>query len=392
MAEDTNALTQLRSLLLTNEPVALTLAPIAERDCFTAAALALATQHTIALNPVDLAPLFAPDPLGLSRFAAAPVQLGDAPPRHWLPTDITSGPDDPLIEWLHFAAEPLDRPFYQDSIQRVRALPFNRLMRCTTPLSALDSFADAPAPDGLIFHMSRCGSTLVAQMLGSLPASIAVSEPPPLDTVIQLAARGQVPPERVRQMIAALTRDRSDTPARHRFIKLDSWHILALPMLRALYPDTPWLFLHRDPVEVLVSQAQMPGVHAVPGLVPLDAFGIAPDPVRPHDAYLAWLLGLFCQAALDGLGDGLGKGGGIAIDYRDLPGAVRNCILPHFGIAPSAEDAAALDRAGQRDAKSPGSAFAPDTRAKQDAASPELRALAERHITAAQTRLRQTSA
>lgn len=382
------AIAHLRTLLLTNEPAALTLAPIAEPDRFAAAALTLALQHSIALNPTDFAPLFAPDPLGLSRFAAAPVTLSEAPPRHWLPTDVTSGPDGPLIEWLHFAADPLDRPFYQDSIQRARALPFNRLMRCTTPLSALDVFADAPAPDGLIFHMSRCGSTLVAQMLGSLPASIAVSEPPPLDTLIQLAALGQVPPDRVGQMIAALTRDRSNTPTRHRFIKLDSWHILALPMLRALYPDTPWLFLHRDPVEVLVSQAQMPGVHAVPGLIPLDAFGIAPDPARPHDEYLAWLLGLFCQAALDGLG----QGGGIAVDYRDLPGAVRSRILPHFGIAPTAEDAAALDKAGQRDAKSPGSAFAADTCAKQDAASPELRALAERTIAPAQTRLRQTPA
>ena len=382
------AIARLRTLLLADESAALALAPVAEPEYFTAATRAFAQHHSIPLGPADLAPLFAPDPLGLNRFAAAPLTLADAPPRHWLPTDVTSGPDGPLIEWLHFAAEPLDRPFYQDSIQRARALPFNRLMRCTTPLSALDAFADAPALDGLIFHMSRCGSTLVAQMLGSLPGSIAVSEPSPLDTLIQLGARGQVPPDRVGQMIAALTRDRSDTPAGHRFIKLDSWHILALPMLHALYPDTPWLFLHRDPVEVLVSQAQMPGVHAVPGLIPLDAFGIAVDPARPHDEYLAWLLGLFCQAALDGLE----QGGGIAIDYRDLPGAVRSRILPHFGIAPSAEDAAALDKAGQRDAKAPDSAFASDTRAKQDAASCELRAIAERTIAPAQTRLRQTPA
>ncbi len=382
------AIATLRTLLLTDEPAALTLAPIAEPYRFTAAAFGLAAQNSIALHAADLAPLFAPDPLGLSRFAAAPVTLSEPPPRHWLPTDVTSGPDGPLIEWLHFAAEPLDRPFYQDSIQRMRALPFNRLMRCTTPLSALDAFADAPAPDGLIFHMSRCGSTLVAQMLGSLPGSIAVSEPPPLDMAIQLGARGQVPPDRVRQMVAALTRDRSETPTRHRFIKLDSWHILALPLLRSLYPDTPWVFLHRDPVEVLVSQQRMPGVHAVPGLIPLDAFGIVADPSVGHDEHLAWLLGIFCQAALDGLG----QGGGVAIDYRDLPGAVRSRILPHFRIAADAADAEALDRAGQRDAKAPDSAFAPDTRAKQNAASPALRALAERHIASPYARLRETSA
>ncbi len=214
MAEDTNALIQLRTLLLATEPAALTLAPIAEPDRFTAAALALAARHNTALNPADLAPLFAPDPLGLSRFAAAPVTLSEAPPRHWLPTDVTSGSDGPLIEWLHFAADPLDRPFYQDSIQRARALPFNRLMRCTTPLSALDVFADVPAPDGLIFHMSRCGSTLVAQMLGSLPASIAVSEPPPLDTLIQLASAATRRPATVSSSSTAGTSSRCPCCAR----------------------------------------------------------------------------------------------------------------------------------------------------------------------------------
>lgn len=378
-----DAIATLQALLLTDEPAQLALAPIAEPDRFIAAALELAQQHNIALDAADLAPLFAPDPLGLSRFAAAPLTLGDAPPRHWLPTDVSAGPHGPQVEWLHFAGEPLNQPFYHDSVQRARALPINRLLRCTTPLAALDAFDDAPAPDGLIFHMSRCGSTLVAQMLAAMPGSIAVSEPPPLDTLIQAAARGLVPAATVRQMIAALTRDRADTPSRHRFIKLDSWHIFALPLLRTLYPDTPWVFLHRDPVEVLVSQQRMPGVHAVPGMVPLDAFGIAADPGVPHEAYLAWLLGHFCQAALDALG----QGGGIAVDYRDLPTAVAGRILPHFAIVPDAGDRAALDRAGRRDAKAPDTAFKSDSSGKQSAASGGLRDLAQQHIWPAYARL-----
>lgn len=379
-----DAITTLQTLLLTDEAAALTLAPIVEPDRFTAATLALAAHHGIPLDPAQLSPLFGPDPLKLSRLTAAPLGLRDAPPRHWLPTDVVPGPDAPQIEWLHFAAEPLDRPFYQDSIQRMRALPFNRLMRCTTPLSALDAFADAPAPDGLIFHMSRCGSTLVAQMLAAMRGHIVVSEPPPLDTIIQLAGRGTVPPETVRHMIAALTRDR-DGATRHRFIKLDSWHALALPLLRSLYPDTPWVFLYRDPVEVLVSQARQPGLHAVPGLIPLGAFGVAVDPACPHEEHLARLLGLICTAALDGLA----QGGGIAIDYRDLPGAVESRILPHFSIAPDPTDAAALDRAGRRDAKAPDVGFTPDSRTKQAVVTAEQRMLAQRHLASAVDRLRQ---
>jgi hypothetical protein len=36
-------------------------------------------------------------------------------------------------------------------------------------------------PDGFVFHMSRCGSTLVAQMLAVVPDHVVVSEAEPLD-------------------------------------------------------------------------------------------------------------------------------------------------------------------------------------------------------------------
>lgn len=377
-----DAITRLRDLLLANEPEQLAIASIVEPERFALAAVALAARHGLALESADLLSRLQPDILGLDRFGAAQLMLDQAPPRHWLPTAIIGGPAGILVEWLHFAAAPLDLPFFEDSLRSARALPFNRLMRCTTPLSALAAFDDMPPPDGLVFHMSRCGSTLVSQMLASLPHSIAISEAPPLDAVIQLAARGQVPPAVVRQMVAALTRDR-DGAARYRFVKLDSWHSLALPMLRRLFPDTPWVFLHRDPVEVMVSQQGMPGFHAVPGMIPLDAFGIDCPGGIGDDDYLGWMLGRICDAAADGLA----LGGGIAVNYRDLPHAVEQRILPHFGIALDVQAREALVAAGSRNAKRPDTRFTADAATKQQAASPQLRAIAARHIAPACARL-----
>jgi hypothetical protein len=56
---------------------------------------------------------------------------------------------------------------------------------------------------------------------------------------------------------------------------------------------------------------------------------------------------------------------------------------------PDATDAAALDRAGRRDAKAPDVGFTPDARTKQAVASPEQRMLAQRHLASAVDRLRQ---
>lgn len=297
---DDDAIARFRAAILADEKLQLELAPLIEPDVFVARAIAGAATLGIALDPAVLMPRLSETP---------PWLLPHVPPRHWLPVAVVAGAEGPMVEWLHFAGAPLSQSFFQDSLQRAAALPFNRTMRCLTPLSALDAIADAPPPDGLIFHMSRCGSTLVAQMLAAIPGHIVVSEPPPLDTVIQLVGRGIVQPLAARAMIAALTRDRFGT-TRRRFVKLDCWHMLAHPLLHALYADVPWIYLYRDPVEVLVSQARMPGIHAVPGMVPLDAFGIDAGQGIDQGEYVAWLLDLVGKAALDGVA----RGGGLLIN------------------------------------------------------------------------------
>jgi hypothetical protein len=42
-------------------------------------------------------------------------------------------------------------------------------------------------PAGMIFHLSRCGSTLVSRLLGTLPGVVVVSEPAQLKALLGLA-------------------------------------------------------------------------------------------------------------------------------------------------------------------------------------------------------------
>jgi hypothetical protein len=39
----------------------------------------------------------------------------------------------------------------------------------------------------MIFHLARCGSTLVSRLLGTLPGAVVVSEPAPLNALLGLA-------------------------------------------------------------------------------------------------------------------------------------------------------------------------------------------------------------
>lgn len=361
---------RLRAALLADEAAQLDLASLADTGLFLDAITAYAGRIGVAIGRDAFA-------AGLAR-AATPqadrhlpaLRLAAAPPRHWLPVELKRHDGAIVVEWLHFAGQPLTDSFFEETIRRVRTRPFNRLMRAATPLSAIETFADAAPPDGLVFHMSRCGSTLVGQMLAAVPGHAVVSEPPVLDTMIQLAGRGVVSPLMVRAMAGALTRDRLDD-VRHRFIKLDAWHAFVLPMLRTIWPGTPWIFLYRDPVEVLVSQRRRPGMHVRPGVLPLEAYGVDPAGTAAAGDYAVWILDRICNAALDAV-----DGACTLVNYRQLPQALTETILPHFRVAPDQAARESIAAAGGRYSKAPGRVFATDSETKQREASDDLRSAA----------------
>jgi hypothetical protein len=222
--------------------------------------------------------------------------------------------------------------------------------------------------------MSRCGSTLVAQMIARLPGSIVVSEPPPLEQILQLCrgADEDVAIKPLRAMVAAFGR-RQRGKAPH-VLKLDCWHILALPLFRRAFPDVPWVFLYRDPVEVLVSQTRDRGMQMVPQFVPPSLFGLETD--IPDEDYCARVLAAICRGAVEHAG----LGGGLVINYRQLPEAVEGVILPHFGIRIDESERAAMRQAARRDAKQPYQEFTSDSADKQREAGTHLRTLAKRHL------------
>lgn len=311
-----------------------------------------------------------------------PQRLAGLPPRHWLPTEVIVVAGEPLIEWVYFGDESLAEPFYSQAAIRMRARPINRLMRFATSVDELPGFPADATPDGFVFHMSHCGSTLASQMLAALPDAATLSEPAPLDGVIRLVLAGHAPREAIRGIVGALTRDR-DGVTRRRFVKFNSWHALLLPLLRELFPQTPWIFLYRDPVEVLVTQAHRPALELVPGGLPAGLLG-------PEAATLcgvehtAHVIGRIAEAALAALA----AGSGLAIDYRELPGTVEATILPHFAVLPNDESRARMARVARADAKRPQQPFTDDSAAKQAEASAELRAIAERYVGPAFRQLR----
>ncbi len=331
-----------------------------------------------------------PDPLGISRFQAqaAPVTLDTWPQIGWIPVRSVPGQQEPTFDWAWFGDRPLKEPLFEDSVQRMATRPFSCSFRTRTSLAALIAGAAQEAtlePDGIVFHMSRCGSTLVAQMLAAVPHHIVASEATPIDDLVQWCVTSGAPFDRqvaaLRALVGAIGRNRSNTVRRY-FLKLDSWTVRALPLFRAAFPSTPWIFLYRKPEEVMVSHMGMPGMQFTVGFLPTlgqvntgEMFSMEGQGAAVLAKYLDWAI------------EHHAVGGGMLVNYSDLLAAMESDIPRHFGFEPDAAERAAMLGAAQRNSKVPDQAYADDTERKRAAVTPAVAAAVARHLDAPYARI-----
>lgn len=289
----------------------------------------------------------------------------------WTPIRIAHDGRRPVVDWCHTAGVDFDDPFFDQTIERCLRHPFRLLFRRTTSLEALvERAAVAPglAPSGFVLHMSRCGSTLITSMFAALASTLVLSEPGPLDTVL----RGGGDPTVVRAVVAALGQPRRPGH-RHLVVKVDAWTVLDLPVLLAAFPAVPWVFVHRDPVAVAVSQLRHRGWHAVPGALPPEQLGLTvADLTRlTEEEYVAVVLGRLCEAAA--------AHHPVAVDHRDLPAAAVDVVARHFGVPVDDDGRAAALAVAARDAKNPVIPYEDDGADKQRAATPAVLAAVDRY-------------
>jgi gluconate kinase len=303
----------------------------------------------------------------------------------WVPIRIYWQESQAMVDWCYVGTRRFSESFFEHTIQHLLWQPFNLLFRHQTPIETLAELQDARPglpPSGFIFHMSRCGSTLAAQMLAALPQNIVLSEAPLIDTVLRSNQRDIPVTEEqrvtwLRGLIGALGQVRN-AGERHLFIKFDSWSLLDLPVIRRAFPETPWIFLYRDPVEVMVSQVRQRGSQMVPGVLDPRTFGLDFTTARQIslEEYCARALAAICEAATRYYEPGVAQ----LVHYRQLPEAVWSTLAGSFGVCYSGEEVERMRTVAQFDAKNTRLAFEQDSTAKQQLATAEVRALAEQFV------------
>jgi len=285
-----------------------------------------------------------------------------------LPVRAALRPDGLYLALRDIRPEELQDAFMQETVARVAAAE-------TVVHIAREDIGKADAdtaPAGLVFHVARCGSTLISQLLKQAGSLVVYAEPLPFNEIL-------VPPHAwPRQDLIAALRSLGDALARHAggpyVLKLSSWNTFFCDIVAEAFPATPWVLSIRDPVEVGVSiLAQRPGwLRGTPG--PGGQFSAFVDPQdasRSPEEFVARLYGAFCEAAAR-----LDARRGKLVAYEVLPTAVWEVVAPHFSLPTDVRQRSSMAEAARTHAKSPLGKAAPfirDDAAKQAAASAQLR-------------------
>ncbi len=299
----------------------------------------------------------------------------------WLPIRLFVNDQTVWVDWCYRGDAALRAPFFQDDAQRLLQRPFNLAFRRYTPIAELVAWANRNAIQvpvaslkAFVAHVSRCGSTLISQMLAHQPTHVMMSEPPMLDMLINIRYRlPDISREQQIEWLRALLAVLGQAPAQeqHLVIKLDAWHIVEHALIKDAFPDVRWIFLYRDPVEVAASQLAQRASYMVPGMVSAISRLVDLQTMTgvSAEAHIAAVLGKFFEAgALV-----CERGGALALNYQSLPSAVWGTLRETLGLADDTATIASLEASAGRDAKTPQMTFEPDSARKQSAASAALR-------------------
>lgn len=228
---------------------------------------------------------------------------------NWIPYKLRIEQQEWLFEWLYVEGKRFTEPFFDETIGKCKSLKENsKRMRTVCDYESLiwqESTVKTIKPTAIIFHVSRCGSTLLSQLLGINENWISLSEIPLFDEILRASYKyPHVTETAIKEALKAsisLVGKRRYANEECLFVKTDSWHLFFYKIYRELYPDVPFVFLYRSPDEVIRSHRRLRGMQAVPGLIEPEIFGFSKNeiPYTDLDGYMAQVLIKYQQKFLE---------------------------------------------------------------------------------------------
>ena len=304
-----------------------------------------------------------------------------------MPVDAVVVDGRPGLTWMDMSDVELKEPFFQQTVDRVRDEEPWRDAGLFTQFDALlqlDQVLPRIHPSGFIFHSSRCGSTLVANACRALDDAIVLSEANPIDKLVARFITDGADPVKeslysvlLRAVVNALAYSNSENEPRV-FVKFSCCGVSQLERVRRIWPDVPWIFLYRDPVETIVSNMM-----TVPAwLLDEDRRILAHITRTTPGAVAEMSLEERCARSIGSFyatAHSLANSNSMLLNYNQLSLQALISILEFFQVSPSPEELERITSGSRIYSKEALGAreFVPDADAKQKSASDEVRQFAQ---------------
>jgi hypothetical protein len=261
-------------------------------------------------------------------------------------------------------------------------------------------------PTGFVFHESRVGSTLVANSLTAMnpDKNRVYSESNPINSALKSDN-----PQLFRDVVYLMGRT-NRVEEENLFFKVSSIGSKKISFMRETFPDTPWIFVYRDPVQTMMS-------HLDPAKVAVNKNGrimavctrARHDP--PQDLYdlvkqqgrriadlsdqefCAAHLASLCESALRELSNS--NNHGRAVEYDGVVDKLLDDIIPnHFGVAIDYEARQRVLKVSKTysKAKNHGVDWVEDSEKKVAHSTPEIRGASELFLSKSYSDLKKYSA
>ena len=280
------------------------------------------------------------------------------------------------LSWIPAEDKP-DSPFYTEHITRLKGQLLAALVQPKTLLAVILNWTDFlpnVTPSGFIFHVSRCGSTLVSQSFAALAQCRVLSESPLLTQVLLDSNLSETEKAKTLRLCINL-QGRLYGSERHLIIKWNAWDLQFWPLIQKQYQNVTVLLLVRDPVEILASHQKSAGFHMVK-LHHFDLFpelvGAAELPILEYRSAVLQLLLKYCLVISTSRHV-------LMVDYSELLPAICEKIADWFALDLSAQDKISCRQSQRVYSKNPGQLFEPDKKEKQSLFTEQEKVLIQRY-------------
>lgn len=225
--------------------------------------------------------------------------------QNWIPVKLIEKDNEIYVEWIYLSDLKIAEPFFDETIAKCKSHLYNS--KPFRVLSTVENVIDWSKElvslelKSFVFHVSRCGSTMLSQSLAASNENIMISEAPIIDQILRSEFFSSEKKVVLLKAVLGFFGQKRFSEEKNLIIKLDAWNIFEANFLRSIFPDIPFALLYRNPGEVLRSHQKMKGMHMVPNLIPPSVFGMSVKEIQDRGVqqYGALVLEKYFQAFLD---------------------------------------------------------------------------------------------